>query len=370
MTRVVHVLEALEAGVSRHVLDIVRHATATEHEVVVPPYRVGGMTDFAATGRLRDAGATIHVLPMRRTPWAPRNAESLARLALLLRRRRPDVVHGHSSIGGLLARTAATATGRRLPRVYTPNGITQERIGIVAERALRRLTDRFVAVSQSEGDLAVELGVADRERLVVIPNGIEPEPPPAVGLRAELGIGPEVPLVATIARLVEQKAPLDFVAACGEAARSVPDAVFVLVGGGTLAAEVDAAIARLGLGERFRRINELAGAAGALEEVDVFALSSVFEGGPYSPMEAMRAGAAVVLTDVVGSRDTVVDGESGLLVPPRQPSALAAAIVRLLHDRELRERLGAAGRARVRERFDVRSMGARLDELYASLAVR
>ncbi len=368
MTRVLHVLEALEAGVSRHVLDVVRHAGATEHEVVVPPKRVGGMTDFKATGRLRDAGATIHVLPMRRTPWSPRNGESLARLVALLRRRRPDVVHGHSSIGGLLGRTAATASGLRLPRVYTPNGITQERIGLVAERAMRPLTDRFVAVSESEGELAIELGIVRRDRLVVIPNGIEVDPAPPVGLRAMLGIDPGVPVVATVARLVEQKAPLDFVAACGEAAASVPEATFVLVGGGTLAPEVDAAIAALGLGDRFHRVNELAGAAGAMSEVDVFALSSVFEGGPYSPIEAMRAGAAVVLTDVVGSRDAVVDGESGLLVPPRDPSALAAGIVRLLRDDGLRARLGAAGRQRVVDRFDVRAMGARLDELYAELA--
>lgn len=368
MTRVLHVLEALEAGVSRHVLDVVRHAERTEHEVVVPPYRVGGMTDFAATGRLRDAGATIHVLPMRRTPWAPRNAESVMRLIALLRARRPDVVHGHSSIGGLLARTAATASGLGRPRVYTPNGITQERIGIVAERVLRRMTDRFVAVSDSEANLAVELGLVDPERLVVIPNGIELEPPPPAGLRAMLGVGPDVPLVATVARLVAQKAPLDFVAACGQAASAVPEARFVLIGGGTLAAEVDAAIAALGLGDRLQRINELPGAAGALAEVDVFALSSVFEGGPYSVMEAMRAGAAVVLTDVVGNRDAIVAGASGLLVPPRDPEALAAGIVGLLRDPELRSRLAAAARQRVVERFDVRTMGARLDELYASVS--
>lgn len=367
MTRVLHILEALEAGVSRHVLDIVRHAERTEHEVVVPPYRVGGMTDFAATGRLRDAGATIHVVPMRRTPWAPRNAESLARLVALVRTRRPDVVHGHSTIGGLLGRTAATASGRRVPRVYTPNGIVQERIGIAAERVLRRMTDVFIAVSDSEGAHALELGLVGTDQLVVIPNGVELEPPPPVGLRARLGVAPDVPLVATVARLVPQKAPLDFVAACGHVAAAVPEARFVLIGNGTLAAEVDGAIAALGLGERFQRIDELPGAAGALGEVDVFALSSVFEGGPYAALEAMRAGIGVVLTDVVGSRDAVMDGETGLLVPPRAPSELAAAIVRLLRDGALRARLGAAAHQRVVDRFDVRDMGARLDELYAGL---
>src|SRR5690242_21839311 len=124
---VLHVLEAIEHGTARHVIDVVGHARDVEHEVVVPPVRVGGLTDESAVGRMRAAGAVVHLLPMRRTPWAPRNAEALARLVALIRARRPEIVHGHSSIGGLLARVAATAT--RTPRCYTPNGVTNVKAG-------------------------------------------------------------------------------------------------------------------------------------------------------------------------------------------------------------------------------------------------
>lgn len=366
---VLHVLEALEGGTSRHLVDVVRNARDTDHVVAIPSHRVGGVTDEEAEPKMREAGADIRFVTMHRTPWSYANGLALPKLRRLIREVGPDAVHGHSSIGGLLARVAATGTG--IPTVYTPNGITQVRAGLAVERSLRRRTDRLVAVSVSEGELAVRLGVARAEQVVVIPNGIEVEAAPVpLDLREHLGIEAGAPLVGTIARLVPQKAPEDFVAACGLIGRAVPDARFVLIGSGELEREVDAAIVESGLGDRFTRIPGLNGAAGVLGQLDVFALSSRFEGGPYSPLEAMRAGIPVVLTEVVGSRDTVEDGTSGLVVPPGDVRALADAVVGLLHDPDRRRRMGQAGHDRVLARFDVRSMGRALDGLYRELRDR
>jgi glycosyltransferase involved in cell wall biosynthesis len=252
--------------------------------------------------------------------------------------------------------------------VYTPNGITEVRAGLVVERSLHRLTDRFIAVSPSEAQLAARRGLATPDKIVVIPNAIEPGLPKAIDLRGLLGIAADTPLVGTIGRLVPQKAPAVFVEACALIARSVPDARFVLIGGGALAAEVDDAVERAGLNGAFSRIEQLPGAAGALGDLDVFALSSIFEGGPYAPLEAMRAGTAVVLTDVTGNRDAVEHGISGLLVPPADPDALSGAVVALLQDSELRHRLAQRGRDRVRDSFDVTVMGGRLADLYRELS--
>ncbi|MFL6206823.1 MAG: glycosyltransferase [Acidimicrobiales bacterium] len=367
--RVLHVLEALEGGTSRHLVDVVRHATGTDHVVAVPPQRVGGLTDERAVPALRDAGADIRFVTMHRTPWSFANAAALVTLRRLIRQVDPHAVHGHSSIGGMLARLAATGSG--VPTVYTPNGITTVRAGVAVERGLRRRTDVFVAVSASEGELAVRLGVARREQVVVIPNGVSVEQPPApLDLRAHLGMPADAPLVGTIARLVPQKAPEDFVSACERIGRAVPTARFVLIGGGQLEREVDDAVTRAGLDGRFTRIESLPGAAGVLGQLDVFALSSRFEGGPYAPLEAMRAETPVVLTDVVGSRDAVEDGVSGLVVPPGDPQALAQGVISLLGDAGRRHRMGKAGRERVETSFDVRSMGTALDDLYRRLASR
>jgi glycosyltransferase involved in cell wall biosynthesis len=363
--RVLHVLEALEGGTSRHLIDVVANVEGFDHEVVLPPRRIGGVNDESAIARLSESGATVHLLPMRRFPLAAGNAVALARLARLIRARRPTIVHGHSSIGGVLARVA---TPRRVPVVYTPNGIAQARMGVLAERALSRRTSRFVAVSETEAARALELGLADAERLVLIPNGVELTEPPVIDLRGRLGLPGDAPLVGMLGRLVPQKAPEDFVAACALVASEVPGARFVLIGDGALAGAVDGAVGAAGLAERFTRIEYLEGAAGALGSLDIFALSSRFEGAPFSPLEAMRAGTPVVLTDVVGNHDAIEDRVSGVLVPPGDPAAMAAAIVELLRDETLRSRIVAAGRERVRTRFDVRAMGERLAELYRGLA--
>jgi glycosyltransferase involved in cell wall biosynthesis len=357
---VLHVLEALEGGTARHLVDVATHATASRHHVVVPERRVGGLTDETALPRLRAAGATVHHLAMHRAPWSPANAAALARLRRLVRELRPDVVHGHSSIGGLLARLAADRG--RTPVVYTANGITQVRAGRLVERGLRRRTSAFVATSDSEAEEARRLGLDRAGRVVVIPNGIPLDPPPtSLDLRAALGVPASAPLVGSISRLVPQKAPEDLVAALAVVLVRVPAAHAVVIGDGELAAAYEAAVDASAA---------LPDAGGVLDQLDVFVLASRFEGGPYSPLEAMRAGTPVVLTDVVGNRDAVEHGVSGLLVPPARADALGDAVVALLGDDAERARLGAAGRARVAERFDVTRMGAALDELYRELLGR
>jgi glycosyltransferase involved in cell wall biosynthesis len=360
------VLEALEGGASRHVVDLVGHARGSRHEVVIPPRRIGGLTDVGAASAMREAGAAVHRVDMRRTPWAPANARAVRALRRLAAERQPHVLHAHSSIGGFLARLATVGSG--VPIVYTPHGITDVRAGLLVERALRRRTARMVAVSATEGEAALRQGLAVEGQLRVIPNGITLQEPAPIDLRGRLGIAPSVPLVGTIARLVPQKAPEHFVQACALVAAREPSARFVLIGGGQMEAEVEGLIDSLGLRSRFDRIDQLPGAAGALHQLDVFVLSSRFEGGPYAPLEAMRAGVATVLTDVVGNRDVVEHDRSGLLVAPLDPAALAQGILALLGDPARRDRLARAGRSRVAERFDVAIMGAALDELYRELA--
>lgn len=366
---VLHVLEALEGGTSRHLVDVVRHAVATRHSVVVPARRSGGLTDARAIEHLVEAGAEVHLIDMRRRPWTAANLAAVFRLWRLAGRIRPDIVHGHSSIGGVVARLGAARLAR--PVLYTPNGITQVRGGLVVERWLRRRTTTLIAVSPSEAELATRLGLIPSARVVVIPNGIDPAgPADSMDLRAHLGIDPGAPLVGTIARLVPQKAPLQFVALAERVAATDPTACFVLIGSGELGDRVDSAAAAAGLGGRFFRVPALPEAAGVLAQLDVFALTSRFEGGPYAPLEAMRAATPVVVTDVVGSRDAVEHGVSGLVVPPDDPDAISAAVTALLGDPVRRRALGEAGRSRVAERFDVRTMGEALDRLYRSLAGR
>lgn len=366
---VLHVLEALEGGTARHLADVVRTVAGVRHAVVVPPRRSAGVTDTAAVAAMEAAGAAVHRVPMRRAAADPVNAAAVARVRRLVAALHPDVVHGHSSVGGAIARLATWRSP--VARVYTPNGIARGRLALHAERALGRRTDVLVAVSPSEARLAASLGLVPAARVAVIPNGIDPDPPPADGapeLRVLVGVPPGTPLVGCVARLVPQKAPEDFVRAAALVAARHPTAHFLLIGTGPLQGAVDREVDAAGLWGRFHQVRFLPNAAACMGQLDVFVLPSRFEGAPYTPLEAMRAGVPVVLTDVVGNRDTVEDGVSGLLVPPGDVAALARTVGTLLADRELAARLGRAGRERVRERFSLAAMASALGDLYARLA--
>lgn len=365
--RILHVLEAIEAGVARHVTDVVRNVPG-DHDVLLPPERIGGFTDQAAFAAMELAGAQLHLAPMRRSPHDRRNAAAAVAARRLLRRHHHDVIHGHASIGGAVARLAAAGTGAA--RVYTPNALMPGWGAAAAERALGRVTDALVAVSETEAELIAAMRIVPRRRLFVIRNGIDLAPPerPEVGLRARLGLGDREPLIGSVGRLTPQKAPDVFIRACVDIGKRCTGARFVLIGDGPLRARVPRWVEHGGLVDRFTHIPGMQEAARVLGELDAFALSSRYEAAPYAPLEAMRAGVPVVLTDVVGNRDTVVDGDSGLLVPPDDPGQLAAALCRVLLDSPLRHRLVAGATARLASCFDVQAMAGQLSDLYEKVA--
>jgi len=366
---VLHVLEAVGGGTARHLLDIVRHTPEFEHHVAVPSRRVGGLNDEHAAERMREAGAQVHIVEMRRAPVTGRNARALLALLRLVHTHDVDIVHGHSSVGGALARLAAARTGRSC--VYTANGLATGRCALAIERRLARLTSRIVAVSASEAQLLHRRSIAPLERISVIPNGIEREIPAServeIDLRATLGIPDGAPLVGTIARLVHQKAPERFVRIAATVGRAHPDAHFVLIGDGPLRRVVEQEIEESGLGDRFHLVDELPGAASVLDQFDVFVLASRFEGAPYAPLEAMRVATPVVLSDVVGNRDAVEHAVSGYLVAEHDTDAMARWVVRLLDEDDLRRLVGNEGRQRVSACFSVEQMCSQLAKVYEEL---
>jgi glycosyltransferase involved in cell wall biosynthesis len=366
--RVLHVLEALEGGTARHLVDVVRHTPDVRHEVAVPRTRQGWATDEHAVGRMEQAGALVHFVDMRRRPVDAHNAAAAAVLRRLIARRQPTLVHGHSSVGGALARLAAWRAP--VARLYTPNGLATSPVALGVERLLGKRTDHLIAVSESEADLALRERLVPPGRLSVIPNGVGPEgeDSSAIDLRRELGISASAPLVGSVARLVPQKAPEVFVRACALIAHRLPDAEFLLVGSGPQQRLVDEEVRRANLGRRWHQISVLPDARRGLGQLSVLVLLSRFEGCPYTPLEAMQAGTPVVVSAVVGNCDIVEQGVSGVAVPAEDPGAAAQAVVRILTDGPFAVALAEGGRRRVAIRFDVRAMGLTLRDLYRQVA--
>ena len=308
-------------------------------------------------------GAQIDHIQMRRKIADPRNVWSVVQLRRLIRRINPSLVHAHSSIAGALVRLANLPP--IVPVIYTPNGLTTERLGRSAERMLGGLATRVVAVSDSEAARARDWGVVSPDRLVVIPNGIDVEPPPpGPDIRAALEIPRGTPLIGTMMRLVPQKAPEEFVRVAGAVAKRRPDARFLLIGMGPLQDLVDAEVSRQEVGSRFHQLPHLESASSVLDQLDIFVLPSRFEGGPYAPLEAMRAGTPVVLSDVIGNTDVVEHGVSGMLVGFGQTEEMADAVITLLDDPSRRKSMADAARARLYAKFDARRMGAAVEKLY------
>jgi glycosyltransferase involved in cell wall biosynthesis len=382
--RVLHVTQAVGGGVSRHLADLVR-ATAgagggaggeasIEHHVAVPPPWEGHISSGATYDRqalevMEASGAIVHHVAMSRNPLSPANPLAVLGVRSLIRSLKPDVVHGHSAFGGAIARLAAAGMG--VPTVFSPHCPRPGAATTASERALGRLTTRLVAVSASEAAEVLRRRFVPAERVVVVPNGIDPEPlgGPPFNARARLGLAPETPLIGSVGRLAAQKAPEALVAAFAAVRRRRPDAHFLLVGSGPLKRRVERAVRHSDLGGSWHYLEELPAAAGLLGELDVFVSASRKEGGPYTPLEAMRAGTPVVLSDVVGHRDCVEPGISGILTPYGDAEAMAAAIVRLLDDAELRTSIIDAARRQIAERFDLARMGAAYVELYRELVV-
>ncbi len=355
----------MAGGTERHLLDLLAGIDGFEHTVVAPRLHLGESTD-AAIARARALGAIAEVVDMRRSP-SPTNAGALRTLRALIGRARPDVIHGHSSVGGAFARLAALGSAR--PVVYTPNGIMRTPWTLAVERLLARRTDRFIAVSESEASFALKRGLTDETRLAVIPNGIDPEPPPRLSptLRSRLGVPAQAQLVGSLGRLAWQKAPEVYVGVCARIAAAVPDSHFLLIGEGPAERRVSRKVSRAGLDDRFHRLASLPDAASAMPDLDLYVMTSRFEGFPYTVLEAMRAGIPVVATAADGTRDAVVDQVTGLLAPIDDQRAVAEAAIDLLRDRGRREALGAAGRERVVERFNVGAMVAATATVYRSL---
>ncbi|HSS10639.1 MAG TPA: glycosyltransferase family 4 protein [Acidimicrobiales bacterium] len=326
----------------------------------------------------RDAGLEVVMVDHLRPEIAPRDdRQALSELKTLLRQGRFDVVHTHSAKAGTVGRLAARRVG--VPRiVHTFHGFPfhefqsrPRRAGYVAiEKALGRFTHAFLAVGTAVAAEAIRRGIAPPDRIRTIGVAVDTATPvPTAKERAEarrsLGVPPGTRVVGTVGRLDYQKAPEHFVEAIARTRRS--DVFGVWIGDGPLRADAERLVGRRGLVGRFSFLGERPDVPALLPGLDIFAMSSRYEGLPCAVVEAMTAGLPVVATAVNAVPDVVVPGETGLLVPPGRPDLLARAIAHLLEHPADAARLGAAGRAALGERLTPAALGRVLDQTYCGV---
>jgi glycosyltransferase involved in cell wall biosynthesis len=363
------VVESCGGGTGRHVADLSRGLVARGWEVHLL-LSLGRVDDLFLDRLAGLDGVHCKFLPMRRGPH-PSDLAVVRKARRYLRAEGPfDVVHGHSSKGGAIARLTAVGTG--IPCFYTLHGFgaddpTMPRpkrlFYLTVELGLSVLTRRIIAVSPEERRGAVRLGLG-KSRVILIPNGVgASDLAPRDAARRALGVGDRDLVVGFVGRLVPQKAPDLLVRAMARVAANVPHARLAIVGSGPLGQGLPRIAAELGITGRVLWLGER-DARQLTAGFDVFAMPSRKEGLPYVALEAMSAGLPIVGTDTAGLECLVTPGVNGALVPCGDFEALGAALTEILLDPAKRRRYGAASLERVRE-FSVDAMVDRIVAAYA-----
>ena len=296
------------------------------------------------------------------------------RLARVLKRLSPDILHAHDahatamaslalSLGGSATKTPALVASRRVDFHLRGNSFS---------RWKHRQVDCFIAASEAIRKMLVADGVPP-ERTVTVHEGIDVEhvlAAPAVNVHETFFLPHRAPLVGNVAALVPHKGQRHLVDAAHLVVQEIPDARFVILGEGELREHLERHVRDHHLEKHVLLPGFRTDVLGCMKGFDLFAMSSVTEGLGTSILDAMACSRAIVATRAGGIPEIVQDGLTGVLVEPRDHKAMAREIVRLLRDDALRARMGEAGRTRVGERFTVERMVLETAAVYERLAGR
>ena len=327
--------------------------------------------------KLRQAGIALFEVPTLVREIRPLlDARATLTLWRLFRRERPALVHTHTSKAGAVGRIAAWLA--RVPAVvHTPHGhvfygyfgrAMSEAIRL-SEQVLARITDRIVALTDQGAQEHIRYQIAGPEKFVTIPSGIDLSLFRSVQVnrdvkREELGLPPEGLVVGTVGRLVPIKGHAWLLKAIPLVLIKFPRAFFVVIGDGPLLGQLRGLAEELGIGRSVAFLGAREDVPECLAALDLFVFPSLNEGLGRALIEAMAVGLPVVATRVGGIPDIVVDGKNGVLVPPQDAEAVAAALLDLLRDPCRLRHYGEAAKRSVDNRFDVASMVREIECLY------
>ncbi|MFY9588981.1 MAG: glycosyltransferase family 4 protein [Actinomycetota bacterium] len=288
-----------------------------------------------------------------------------------------DVVHTHSSKAGVLGRLAAVRNRVRAI-VHTSHGLpinpdmgsVQYNVLRIAERVATKACHRVVAVSRSTADELERLHIAPRDKITVIPSGVQIPAtwsPQRRAVRTKLGVPEDSFVVGWVGRHFPQKRPDLIVRTARAVLEQVPEATFLLAGDGPLLGPTRDSAAD---DARIRILGHLSNVEELYEAIDVFLLASAWEGLPRSVLEALARGIPAVSTNVGGVTEVLRHGENGFVVSPGDTRALAEGLITLARDPDLLRRMGSAARSAISQAYSEDRMIAAHVRLYEDLLGR
>jgi len=310
------------------------------------------------------------------------NRKTVAEIVNILSEHNVDVLHTHGGVAGFYGRWAARKN--KIPViVHTLHGIhylhyrnfVLKFVYVLLEKWFSRFTDAVIYVCDSDKVLGKKYGLVPERKSVVIRNGVDilTFKKPREKLTEELDWGEELgidlsqPIVGTVARLHRQKGIPYLLEAARLLVQETPGIQFLIIGGGPWKDRLMEQKNRLGLETAVHFLGERKDIPQLLSLFDVVVLPSLWEGLPYSLLEAGAIGKPVVATDVDGVKEIITDGKTGILVPPKSPESLAEALRQLIENKDLANRLGAALREDIQKKHSLLPMIEGVQNLYLRL---
>ena len=354
------------AGVEEHLLSLLRGLDRSSFTaVLVCPGQL--LDQFGA-----DIPGDVRVYGLCLADW--KNLAAIREFIAILRQERPDIVHSHMFSSSMFGSTLAKAS-IRAATVETCHGPERWRTSwikrsYVADTFFLKFVDRFIAVSAAAGEHLAGAKRVAPDKITVIRNGRElPSYQSPAGAEFRLPDAGGRLRIGVIGRLDAQKGHKYLIEAA-PAIMAGTDAVILLAGDGALKAELESQAKALGVADRVVFLGYQKQIPSILRQLDVVVLPSLYEGLPLVAIEASAAGVPIVATAVDGTKEVVLHEKTGLLVPPADPGALAAAVLRLCGDGALRTRLAGAARERAEKEFSIDKQMNETEAVYSGLCAR
>lgn len=380
MIRIINIITRLEfGGPPILIIDIIQRLNKEDfRSTIATGFTPDSKYDMIESAR--DKGIEVFTIPSLVRDINPlKDTIALIDLYLLLKRKKFDVIHCHTSKGGFVGRIAAKLAGANVI-VYSPHGDIFEgyfnKIVTMAFAMLEKFaayfTDTIVTLSKLGKERFLNHGVGKDSQIKPIYNGIDFKKFECIKVsssdkRKELGLQDGDFICTTVARFVPVKGHTYLIKAVLEVIKVIPDAKFLFVGDGELMPSLQKEIESLGLKHNII----LPGASEDIAEIlncsDVFVLPSVNEGFGIVLVEAMAMKKPLIATNVGGIPEIVIDGKTGILVPPESPEALSASIIKLHNNPDMRIEMGRAGYYRAKELFDIETTVHEFEKLYTEL---
>jgi len=331
---------------------------------------------------VRQRGVQLTILPELVRQISPKNdLLALWKLYRLLRQNHYTIVHTHSSKAGIIGRLAARLAGTPLI-VHTVHGWSfhdhmspaVRRTYILLERISAAYTGAMIVVTKKDIEKGLKEGIGKAEQYRLIRSAVpldefDPKNVDRSAVRHELGIPVEAFVMGNVGRFSAQKNPLDWVRVAGEVGRRHPEVFFLLVGDGPMRAQVESALAAEGISERTLLTGLRRDAAHMLAAMDVFVLTSLWEGLPRVIPQAMLMGLPIVANRADGTVEAITDGQTGFLCEPGDIAQMSDRISELIENAEQRWGMGRLGQEYARREFDLHQMITQIEALYRELLV-